>query len=147
MTDSVEEMVGDFQKAFDTPMTKEFWGELILEELKEAQDAYEAFLLECADVVYVTAGLMNVEPLHGPFLLANLAEKAIEDGVLDAGLQASVVEALDTLDPDLLGTAFVIKHQSNMSKVNPDGSVSRDPDTGKVLKPEGYVQPTLKGKL
>lgn len=33
-------------------------------------------------------------------------------------------------------------HRSNMTKVQPDGSVLRD-EYGKVLKPEGYVPPNL----
>lgn len=142
------EAVADFQKTFDTPMTEEFWGALIVEELKEAQDALEALLLEIADVAYVTAGLCNaVGSDIGHTLLSAIVEKQIEQGVLDEGLQLVLSEVMDSLDPEVSSVSFFTKHKSNMSKVNPDGSVSRDPDTGKILKPEGYVQPTLKGVL
>ena len=36
-----------------------------------------------------------------------------------------------------LEDAFEEVHDTNMAKANPDGSVTRHPDTGKVLKPEG----------
>lgn len=142
------EAVADFQKTFDTPMTKEFWGSLIIEELKEAQDALEALLLEIADVTYVTAGLCNaVGSDIGYTLLSDLVDEQIKQGVLDEGLQLLLAEVMDNLDPEVSSASFLTKHKSNMSKVNPDGSVSRDPDTGKILKPEGYKQPTLKGVL
>ena len=34
---------------------------------------------------------------------------------------------------------------SNLTKMLPDGTVLRDKDTGKVLKPEGYRKPNLEG--
>lgn len=41
-----------------------------------------------------------------------------------------------------LEEVFQAVHQSNMSKVNSDGTVSRN-EVGKVLKPDTYVKPDL----
>ena len=39
---------------------------------------------------------------------------------------------------DLIGPAFELVHQNNMTKVGADGKCLRDPD-GKILKPQGFV--------
>lgn len=46
-----------------------------------------------------------------------------------------------------LEEAFAEVHESNMAKRNPDGSVSRNPDSGKVLKPEGWQPPNIAAVL
>ena len=74
---------------------------------------------------------------------------------LDEFAEVDLVEALDAivdityvnkgtastlgLNPD---SAFEAVHFSNMAKVGPDELVVRDPKTGKILKPEGWVPPT-----
>ena len=70
----------------------------------------------------------------------------------DAGLSKNKVEILDacadqlyvllgTINAhglqDLIGPAFELVHQNNMTKVGADGKCLRDPD-GKILKPEGF---------
>jgi predicted HAD superfamily Cof-like phosphohydrolase len=43
--------------------------------------------------------------------------------------------------------AFAEVHATNMAKANPDGTVTRDPRTNKVLKPEGWQAPDLAAVL
>ena len=44
---------------------------------------------------------------------------------------------------DLVGPAFELVHQNNLTKVGPNGKVLRDPN-GKILKPEGFKPVDLK---
>lgn len=46
-----------------------------------------------------------------------------------------------------LEEGFAEVHRSNMAKRNPDGTVTRHPETQKVLKPEGWTAPDLRGVL
>ena len=70
---------------------------------------------------------------------ANLLEKSKVE-ILDACADQLYV-LLGTINThglqDLIGPAFELVHQNNMTKVGADGKCLRDPD-GKILKPEGF---------
>lgn len=136
-------LVSDFQKTFNTPMTEEFWMGLVKEELGELIEAVHNFYKELSDLTYVGCGLENVSGKSFDQLLSNLS---VTEGVDQDALTLAIIITAAT-PARVIGDAFRRVHASNMSKVQPDGSVLRDPVTGKVLKPETYVAPDMSGLL
>ena len=120
---NVNEMVTEFHKLFDVPLSKQYTLdsdrvhlriELIREEVKEFVFACDdSNLVEIADaladIVYVCYGA------------------ALEFGI-----------KLDDVIREV--------HRSNMTKVWPDGTVHKRSD-GKVLKPDTYSKADVKGVL
>nr|WP_319513391.1 hypothetical protein [uncultured Cohaesibacter sp.] len=133
-------MVADFQKAFDTPMTTEFWSGLIKEEHDELIDACQHVLKEYADFTYVIAGYVNAAQRTG------MSDKDIEVALNDVAKTMNFSDVIDDMtdafSAEVMGTAFGRVHKSNMSKLQPDGTVKRRED-GKILKPDTYVAPDL----
>jgi hypothetical protein len=123
-------LLKQFVSKFQPPMTKEFWYELVREEVKEVHEALAHLLKEYADLMYVVQG-------------AELAGASIDEIEENAGSPSWLaVRVFEAIDPEILGEAFIRVHESNMSKLMPDGSVKRRED-GKVLKGPNYREPKL----
>lgn len=123
-----QEMVREFHREFglavdaeDTWDLRTFRMNLISEEFSEVQDALMGE--EWGD---------DGEPL-------SLTEVSKELGDLIYVVYGTAVSMGIDLDEALRRV-----HLSNMSKRNPDGTVSRD-SSGKVLKPAGYQPPDMTG--
>lgn len=135
----------EFITKFETPMTLEFWTDLIVEEATEFLDAEEPdnVLKEYCDLAYVCTG-----QLVTAFML-----NQTHNDVMDV-MPKSALVLLDAckdritadIDPhytdDILEHAFKRVHESNMSKVGKDGKVKRNA-AGKILKPDTYEPPKL----
>lgn len=65
---------------------------------------------------------------------------ALADGIADLKYVLSHCAVALKIDSD---RAFELVHKSNMTKVGPDGKVLRNPENGKVLKPETFEPPHL----
>ncbi len=136
---------------------------LINEELREllyalSQQDLLNIAHEGADLMYVIAGTsvqLGVTPDVTDFTRAAIETlEAVHHGIIRA-LQAQDWEALRTLSCAVeiivsgigykLGYSsskiFDLVHETNMSKVGPDGKVVKDAG-GKVLKPEGFIPAT-----
>jgi predicted DNA-binding protein len=129
-----ELMVREFAKAFNWPnpdLTKEqqlaLCETLIQEELKELKEAVEHTLKEMTDVSYVLIGYGQVR--GDPDILQGYWDRAVEH-----------IMSLD--DVTVRQEAFKRVHESNMSKLGPDGKPMYRED-GKVLKGPNYQPPDL----
>jgi hypothetical protein len=127
-------MVREFHEAFGLPDPKmskeetlELWERLIQEELKELKEAVEHTLKEMADVCYV---------LNGYALVGGDLKYAMK---LEETAAKYVMRLLDWA---VQYEAFRRVHESNMSKLGPDGKPMYRED-GKVLKGPNYRPPDL----
>lgn len=89
-----------------------------------------------------------------------LVEEAVMGFVDNAPIVVDLPEAIDaTLDMDYVNQGFrdtfgvdstplwLEVHKSNMAKAGPDGVPRRRPEDGKVLKPDGWTPPDIRGVL
>lgn len=125
---------------------------LIVEEVKELKEAYEAKELsdenlaqifkESADVIYVVAHFYNTMPVYAPDLISEERNQEIQNIIDDAASIVSLVSQKLHIPLPLFLNAFEIVHASNMSKLGEDGKpVYRD--DGKVMKGPNYVAPDM----
>lgn len=131
------QQVTDFHNSFETHTNQpleggktdnkllEFRQKLIAEEFVELMDEYKSL----ATAVYNRSGKVNVTKVKEKYL------KELCD------LIYVLVGTAVTFGWDL-DEAFKRVHESNMSKLGPDGKPLRRED-GKVIKSENYVEPIL----
>lgn len=117
----------EFNTAFGIDSPNHPWDTLVEEELKEAEEAYLHLMKELADLAYVITGKQTSGQPAAP---TETRTRAFD-----------LFRRCSDLMTDV-GQAFVLVHQSNMSKLQPDGSVLRRED-GKVLKGPNYQPPDL----
>lgn len=135
----VSDDLDDFRHTFGVEENDPgFWATLVDEEAEEATEAACELLKELIDCLYVQTGM---------YLAA--MDKGEENKELEALLlmRTTFMEATRVFNIDEVWKAWDAVHANNMSKVGPDGKVVRDPDTGKVLKPEGFKKVNLKEVL
>lgn len=108
----------------------EFWEGLVEEEGRELREASMELLKELIDCLYVQAGMYLAA------MDANHETKQLEALLL---MRTTFMEATRVFSEEEVWKAWDAVHKNNMSKVGEDGTVKRDPDTGKVLKPDNYV--------
>ena len=126
-------------------------------EINKAIEMVSAFMIACDQEVKERPS--NVEDKTASLRYNLMSEENKEYFV--ACLQDNKVEILDALIDMayiLFGTVashgmkeefikgFKLVHENNMTKVQEDGKVMKNPD-GKVLKPLGYTPVNLKGLL
>jgi predicted HAD superfamily Cof-like phosphohydrolase len=127
-------MVAEFTQAFEASKDPDLWLGLVEEEVAEVEQAAADLLKEICDLAYVLAGL------------------ALLDGAPDANQDARIDATEDRIDAvrklvtdwfePVLHEAFRRVHESNMSKLGPDGKPIRRED-GKILKGPNYREPVL----
>lgn len=115
--------VAEFQNATDQTVNQE----TSLLALKEANLRYELMAEENTEYFAACVSKDKVEILDAVTDMLYILAGTINSH----GLQ------------DLVGPAFELVHQNNLTKVGPNGKVLRDPN-GKILKPQGFQPVNLK---
>jgi hypothetical protein len=119
-------LVREFNEAFGmSGKPKEFWYGLVQEELAEVKDAAAHLLKEMADLAYVSVAFVGA------------------GGTYEESDAEEVHYFLESVDDNVLEEAFRRVHESNMSKLGPDGKPMYRESDGKVLKGPNYVPPDL----
>ena len=138
-----EHCLEEFICAFNGSLDARLWINLIKEELAEEeaeQYGTEAHLKEAADLMYVVEGFDTVAP---DSLLNVVSPDELDDWM---ALMAAANEAIEFSDgyyqKNHLYQAFLLVHESNMSKLGEDGKPILRED-GKVLKGPNYKAPDL----
>ena len=138
-----EHCLEEFIRTFKGSLDARLWMNLIKEELAEvrAEDyGTEAHLKEAADLKYVVEGFDTVAP---DSLLGVLSSEELDEMM---EVMADANEELEHSDnyyqKNHLYQAFLLVHQSNMSKLGDDGKPILRED-GKVLKGPNYKPPSL----
>lgn len=144
--------VKEWQEAFDVPVDIDLQGDLLIEEVAELLEAISTkdytvesmahILKELSDVVFVFIGY---DLMIGGF--TNDPTDVPEDVRTALGVLVGITEQLQELLPDdtaglIIDEAFSRVCESNMSKRNDDGSVTRN-EAGKVMKGPNYKLPDL----
>ena len=138
-----DECLEEFILTFKASLDPRLWVTLIREELKELQDEKVGtveHLKEVADLLYVLEGFRLVSP--------NYLDLLVDDEELE-----SIDTLLEMVDKELgnadgfyghstVYDAFLMVHDSNMSKLDEDGKPIFRED-GKVLKGPDYRAPDL----
>ena len=130
--------VQQFMKASDQPpatlQTFLLYQQLTNEEFNQE------FLLWCDIFNRIRNGETVYDSKDGHII--DLQEAVIK--ILDGGLDTifTVVGALEGLGCDVIGGWNEVC-RTNIAKIGADGKVHKHPVTGKVLKPEGWVEPDL----
>lgn len=131
-----------------------FWSALIDEETAELikadaeNEGMEQIFKELADVIYVTAGFYNTMPPN-PMEILNDELNMLVEGRFKAACDAvAMVSAKYQIPVPLAVEAFMVVHQSNMSKLDDDGNPIRSDGTdgnpeGKILKGPNYQPPNM----
>lgn len=138
-----EQCLEEFIRTFKGSLDARLWMNLIKEELAELKaEEYgtEAHLKESADLMYVVEGFDTVAP---DSLLDVLSSEELDEMM---HIMAEANEELDHSEnyyqKNHLHKAFLLVHESNMSKLGADGKPIRRED-GKVLKGPNYKPPSL----
>ena len=143
MPATTEECLEDFIVTFKASLDPRLWVTLTREELKELQDEKVGtveHLKEVADLLYVLEGFRLVAP--------NYLDLLVDDEELESidTLLEEVHKELDNAEGFYGHTtvydAFLMVHDSNMSKLDEDGKPIFRED-GKVLKGPNYRAPDL----
>ena len=143
MPAATEECLEEFIITFKASLDPRLWVTLTREELKELQDEKVGtveHLKEVADLLYVLEGFRLVAP--------NYLDLLVDDEELE-----SIDTLLEEVDKELgsadgfyghntVYDAFLMVHDSNMSKLDEDGKPIFRED-GKVLKGPDYRAPDL----
>ena len=126
-------------------------------EIKDAIKMVSEFMVACDQEI--KSGASNVEDKTSSLRYHLMSEENLEYFI--SCLQDNKVEILDALVDMayvLFGTVashgmtdefvkgFKLVHENNMTKIQEDGKVLKNPD-GKILKPDGYVPVDLKSLL
>lgn len=130
-----------------------WWADtLIVEEVKELEEAYEAkeisdenmahIFKELADVIYVIAGFYNVMPIYATEIIDQETTLRIQGIMENAAEVVSKVSQKLQIPLPLVVAAFEIVHASNMSKLDENGKPVRRED-GKILKGPNYTPPDM----
>lgn len=129
--------VAEFQMAFETPSTTDFWIGLVAEEMTETEEALAHLLKEISDLDYVIAGLANVTDFE-----AVRRDPRVQTLMARAARTRDALEEIGQTSSDIRAAAFDRIHASNMSKLGDDGQPVRRED-GKILKGPNYQPPVL----
>jgi len=122
-------LVQDFYRAAGFEPSRELAHNLIREEAKEVLKAAADLLKELCDLEYVVIGaVINQHQIDMP-----------DDVHVAIG---RVAHLFDMIPEEVRSEAFKRVHESNMSKLT-NGTLLRDPETGKVLKGPNYHPPVL----
>ena len=142
-----DECLEEFILTFKASLDPRLWVTLIREELKELQDEKVGtveHLKEVADLLYVLEGSRLVSP--------NYLDLLVDDEELESmhTLFEEVHKELDNAEGfyghNTVYDAFLMVHDSNMSKLDEDGKPIFRED-GKVLKGPNYRAPDLSNLL
>ena len=138
-----EQCLEEFIRTFKGSLDARLWMNLIKEELAELKaEEYgtEAHLKESADLMYVVEGFDTVAP---DSLLEVVSSEELDEMM---HVMAEANEEIDHSEnyyaKNHLHKAFLLVHESNMSKLGDDGKPIRRED-GKVLKGPNYKPPSL----
>ena len=140
-----EECLQEFIYTFKASLDPRLWLKLIKEELEEAQaetTGTAAHLKEIADLLYVIEGFDTVT--SGNFIELMRSEESNTWMDLMADANDEIESAEYYYGHGIVFDAFQLVHQSNMSKLGPDGKPIFRED-GKVLKGPNYRAPDLSG--
>jgi hypothetical protein len=127
------DMVNKFCDTTDASDDVDLWLTLMNEEAIEVREALLHLLKEITDLHYVYFGLTT----YTPFDVRDA--DALLIGALNLGERVS-----NMFTADELHKAFERVHQSNMSKLQPDGTALKRED-GKIIKGPHYAPPDLSG--
>ena len=140
-------------EAFSTfEMKRDFvwWAKTLVKEeaaeLKEADEknmGMEAILKELGDLIYVLVGFYNCTPLNANALVSEETNQEIEAIYIDAMETLTGICQKFKINQAIVEKSFMLVHESNMTKVDPDKGVIRRSD-GKVLKGKNYKAPDMK---
>jgi hypothetical protein len=137
------EKVGDFIRAFNGSLDPRLWVALIDEELEElaAEKLGTAeHLKELCDLLYVATGLALTAVEHIGMLMPEEERDAV---VKQQGKVSRTLDScLEYYGEETFSKAFNRVHESNMSKLGPDGKPVLRED-GKVMKGPNYKKPDL----
>jgi len=137
------EKVGDFIRAFNGSLDPRLWVALINEELEElaAEKLGTAeHLKELCDLLYVATGLALTAVEHIGMLMPEEERDAV---VKQQGKVSRTLDScLEYYGEETFSKAFNRVHESNMSKLGPDGKPVLRED-GKVMKGPNYKKPDL----
>lgn len=137
------EKVGDFIRAFNGSLDPRLWVSLIDEELEElaAEKLGTAeHLKELCDLLYVATGLALTAVEHIGMLMPDAERDAV---VRQQGKVSRTLDScLEYYGEETFSKAFSRVHESNMSKLGPDGKPVLRED-GKVMKGPNYKKPDL----
>lgn len=136
---TLREQIAQFYEQFQPPERLDFQEALIREEVAEAREALLHLAKELADMQYTIAGWAyvwsRIPEDERPAELPAIMDEA--DEVFNATRYLmNHVEGEENL-------LFTAVHESNMSKLDQNGDVVYNPDTGKVLKGPFYKEPKL----
>lgn len=138
-----EECLEEFILIFKASLDPRLWVTLIKEEYKELEAeklGTVEHLKEAADLLYVLEGFRLVSPNYLDLLIS---DEELED--ID-NLLEDVDKAIDSAEGyyghSTVYEAFLLVHDSNMSKLDDDGDPIFRSD-GKVLKGPNYRAPNL----
>ena len=140
-----EECLQEFIYTFKASLDPRLWLKLIKEELDESQAetiGTAAHLKEIADLLYVIEGFDTVT--SGNFIELMRSEESNTWMDLMADANDEIESAEYYYGHGIVFDAFQLVHQSNMSKLGPDGKPIFRED-GKVLKGPNYRAPDLSG--
>lgn len=140
---SPNECLEDFIVVFKASLDPRLWLRLIEEESEEllAEEPGTAnHLKEAADLMYVLEGFSVLVDDDGYLLVDDEEAESIDKTLDDA---RGYLEAAENFySHDTVYDAFLLVHDSNMSKLDEDGSPIFRAD-GKVLKGPNYKAPDL----
>jgi len=142
---SQEACLYEFIYTFKASLDPRLWLTLIKEEVEEAQAetiGTAAHLKEIADLLYVIEGFDTVT--SGNFIELLGAEESSTWMDLMSDANDEIESAEYYYGHGIVFDAFQLVHQSNMSKLGPDGKPIFRED-GKVLKGPNYRAPDLSG--
>lgn len=156
MTDVIEgkdmslphNMVAEFIKAMGASLDPRIWIKLIEEEEKELVEAIndlndEQIIKEACDLFYVQVGFNAIVQAAEQLDLLPDEEREHMMEIVKRSAD-TYARAVDLLNPNTnLYEAFRRVHNSNMSKLGPDGKPVKRAD-GKVMKGPNYKPPKLK---
>ena len=143
MPASPEECLEEFILAFKASLDPRLWVTLIREEFKEMQAETTGtveHLKEVADLLYVIEGLRLVAPNHLDLLIDEEEIESIDTLLEQADKELGNAEGF--YGHNTVYDAFLLVHESNMSKLDLDGKPIFRED-GKVLKGPNYRAPNL----
>lgn len=142
----------EFIRVFHAPLDFTWWAKkLIVEETGELLEAHANepmanILKEIGDVVYVVAGFYNTMPLTAQELRSDEQNQELNTIFEDACEAVSTVTNERQIPIDIVIQAFMLVHQSNMSKcvVAEDGTLTVERrEDGKILKGPNYQKPDM----
>ncbi len=139
----------EFIRIFGAKRDFVWWAKtLVTEETKELIEADEKnlgmneILKEMADLVYVLAGFYNTMPQVPDEIIDEKTNQEIQKIYQEAVQTLSDISQKLKITAEIVTDAFMIVHESNLSKLDDDGNPIRRED-GKILKGPNYKAPDM----